>query len=154
MSAEKQDQTRVWTPPTAPAAPPPEAPAAVRPLDATTLDRKLRLVRRLLGGSFVLNGAVLILLVQQSGELARNRQMIADMNQRAEAAIARLAPDLEARFKRLDAALVSFGAEGEKLAQRIRQSEDEFMRRLEREFPQIADRYFNQKMRSLRDVIR
>jgi hypothetical protein len=116
------------------------------PMDPQLMEQKLNALRNLLIVTVILGLVLAGLAIHQSRMIDRNRQELSNMKKDA---VENLMPTLDRRLKEFDARLSNAQSMMEGMDGKMRQAEDRFVQRMNRELPKIIDRYVEQKAKEL-----
>ncbi len=133
----------------APAAAAPEAEVTetgLSPEEEAMIEQKLNAVRNLLAANLIAVVLLLGVTFVQNQLIQQNKTAVLELKAEAHDAVGQLMPQLNARLnkfeQRVDAVQVQInGADG-----RMKQAEDHFVQRIDRELPAMMDKYLNRKM--------
>jgi hypothetical protein len=131
---------------------------APAPGNGEELERKLAGIHKLLIANFVVSLVVILVLLFQSQQVASTRQAILDLKKQAQTAVGQFTPTLdsrlgifETRMNEVDAKIKQ-AEDGfvDRLQKEMPGIENHFVSRMEKELPAIMDKYLNRKMEEMK----
>ncbi|HEY6252980.1 MAG TPA: FHA domain-containing protein [Candidatus Angelobacter sp.] len=117
------------------------------------IEQKLNSLRNL---AYLLVAMVAVLLgviFYQNQQIDRNRAELNDMRRQAQSAVAQFTPTLDQKLGALDQRLSTFDQRLNQVDTKMKDTEDQFMTRLNDEIPRMLDRYVDHKMKQLSQVV-
>ena len=112
--------------------------------------RRLKVARNLVIVEFLMLLILAGLLMNQTRLIESNKEDLASMKRDA---VERLLPRLDQRLKEFDTRLNSTQSMLEGVEGKMRESENRFLSRVNREMPKILDRYVEQKLREIKKAV-
>ncbi|HEY6350153.1 MAG TPA: FHA domain-containing protein [Candidatus Angelobacter sp.] len=116
------------------------------------IEQKLNSLRNL---AYLLVAMVAVLLgviFYQNQQIDKNRAELNDMRRQAQSAVAQFTPTLDQRLGALDKRLTGFDQRLNQVDAKMKDTEDQFMTRLNDEIPRMLDKYVDHKMKQLSQV--
>lgn len=107
------------------------------------IERKLTQIRNLLAVNLVGLLILLFALFYQGQQIAKNNGAVADLKRGAESAVQQFTPALDARLSTFEKRMDGMDA-------KMKQAEDRFVERLNRQIPLVLDAYVNRKMQEVK----
>ncbi|HKD13436.1 MAG TPA: FHA domain-containing protein [Candidatus Angelobacter sp.] len=119
-----------------------EATASLSREDEEMIQQKLNSLRNLVYLLVAMVAVLLGVIFYQSQQIDKNRAELNDMRRQAQSAVAQFTPQLDQRLNSFDKRLDQVDA-------KMKDTEDEFMNRLNRELPRMLDKYVDRKVKEL-----
>jgi len=110
--------------------------------DEAMIQQKLNSVRNLVYLLVVMVAVLLGVIFYQSQQIDKNRAELNDMRRQAQSAVAQFTPQLDQRLTAFDKRL-------DQVDTKMKESEEEFMNRINRELPRMLDKYVDRKVKEL-----
>ena len=120
--------------------------------DEAMIQQKLNSLRNLV---YLLVGMVAVLLgviFYQSQQIDKNRSELSEMRRQAQSAVAQFTPALDSRLSTLDQRLNTFDQRLNQVDTKMKDTEDEFLNRLNNELPRMLDKYVDRKVKQLSEA--
>jgi len=86
---------------------------------------------------------LLLAVLYQGQQINRNREVLTGMHQEAQNAVKTFTPALDQRLKVMEQRMDGFDG-------KMKQAEDRFVERMNKELPSVMDKYINRKFEELR----
>jgi len=144
------------------AAPPPQTTSRVMPSetpraathvslgDEQMIERKLDSIRNLLGANLAVMLVLLFGLLYENQQISRNRDTLLEMRKQAQTAVGQFTPALDARLGAFESRLGAFEKRADGLDGKMKEAEDHFIGRVDKEMPVVLDKYVNRKMEEMK----
>src|SRR5215471_15649717 len=110
--------------------------------DEAMIQQKLNSVRNLVYLLVAMVAVLLGVIFYQSQQIDKNRAELNDMRRQAQSAVAQFTPQLDQRLNAFDKRL-------DQVDEKMKNAEDEFMSRMNKELPRMLDRYVDRKVKEL-----
>jgi pSer/pThr/pTyr-binding forkhead associated (FHA) protein len=123
--------------------PSPARPATLEVGDQQAMDKRLDSIRNLLAANLAVMVILLLAVLYQGQQINRNREALTGMHQEAQNAVKTFTPALDQRLKVMEQRMDGFDG-------KMKQAEDRFMERMNKELPSVMDKYINRKFEELR----
>ena len=107
------------------------------------IERKLNQIRNLLALNLIGLLSVLFAMFYQGQQIAKNKDAVADLKKGAESAVQQFTPALDARLSTFEKRMDGMDA-------KMKEAEDRFVERLNRQIPVALDAYVNRKMQEVK----
>jgi len=117
------------------------------------IEQKLNSLRSLAYLLVVMLAVLLGVIFYQSQQIDRNRTELNDMRRQAQSALAQFTPALDQRIAALDQRLSTFDQRLNQVDTKMKDTEDQFMTRLNDEVPRMLDKYVDRKMKQLSSAV-
>lgn len=117
------------------------------------IEQKLNSLRNLAYLLVVMVAILLGVIFYQSQQIDRNRAELNDIRRQAQSAVAQFTPALDQRIAALDQRLSTFDQRLNQVDTKMKDTEDQFMSRLNDEVPRMLDKYVDRKMKQLSSEI-
>lgn len=117
------------------------------------IEQKLNSLRNL---AYLLVAMVAVLLgviFYQNQQIDRNRAELTDLRRQAQSAISQFTPALDQRLGALDQRLNTFDQRLNQVDTKMKDTEDQFMARLNDEVPRMLDKYVDRKVKQLKEEV-
>jgi hypothetical protein len=114
------------------------------------MEKTLKMIRNVVFAIFALLLILGGVMLSEMQKIDENRRAILKMRAEAGDAVQQLQPKLDERLKKLEGTLASAQDQMNGIDDKIRQSEDGFVQRMNTELPKIMDRYWNTKIAELK----
>lgn len=117
------------------------------------IEQKLNSLRNL---AYLLVAMVAVLLgviFYQNQQIDRNRAELTDLRRQAQSAISQFTPALDQRLGALDQRLNTFDQRLNQVDAKMKDTEDQFMARLNDEVPRMLDKYVDRKVKQLKEEV-
>jgi hypothetical protein len=135
--APKPEMPRVLSTPS------PARPATLEVGDQQAMDKRLDSIRNLLAANLAVIVILLLAVLYQGQQINRNREALTGMHQEAQNAVKTFTPALDLRLKVMEQRMDGFDG-------KMKQAEDRFVERMNKELPSVMDKYINRKFEELR----
>jgi pSer/pThr/pTyr-binding forkhead associated (FHA) protein len=129
--------------PRAVSAPSPARPATLEVGDQQAMDKRLDSIRNLLAANLAVMVILLLVVLYQGQQINRNREALTGMHQEAQNAVKTFTPALDQRLRVMEQRMDGFDG-------KMKQAEDRFVERMNKELPSVMDKYINRKFEELR----
>ena len=113
------------------------------------LERKMNALRNLVLVLLLLLVGMAAMMLSQGRQINRNHDTLKEMQKQAETAMGQFTPELDARLSKFEKHIDQVQGQMNGLEGRIKVAEDQFLQRINREMPQMLDRYMDKKMREI-----
>jgi pSer/pThr/pTyr-binding forkhead associated (FHA) protein len=113
------------------------------------IEQKLNSLRNLVYLLVAMVAILLGVIFYQSQQIDKNRAELNDMRRQAQSAVAQFTPALDQRLSTLDQRLGTFDQRLNQVDGKMKDTEEEFMTRLNTELPKMLDKYVDRKMKQL-----
>ena len=123
--------------------PSPARPATPEVGDQQAMDKRLDSIRNLLAANLAVMVILLLAVLYQGQQINRNREALTGMHQEAQNAVKTFTPALDQRLKVMEQRMDGFDG-------KMKQAEDRFVERMNKELPSVMDKYINRKFEELR----
>jgi pSer/pThr/pTyr-binding forkhead associated (FHA) protein len=123
--------------------PSPARPATLEVGDQQAMDKKLDSIRNLLAANLAVMVILLLAVLYQGQQINKNREALTGMHQEAQNAVKTFTPALDQRLKVMEQRMDGFDG-------KMKQAEDRFVERMNKELPSVMDKYINRKFEELR----
>lgn len=133
--------------------PPPTTGSELSQEEEEMIEQKLNSLRNL---AYLLVAMVAVLLgviFYQNQQIDRNRAELNDMRRQAQTAVSQFTPALDQRMAALDQRLSTFDQRLNQVDTKMKDTEDQFLTRLNDEVPRMLDKYVDRKMKQLSSEI-
>ena len=117
------------------------------------IEQKLNSLRNLAYLLVVMVAVLLGVIFYQNQQIDRNRVELNDMRRQAQTAVAQFTPALDQRIAALDQRLSIFDQRLNQADTKMKDTEDQFMTRLNDEVPRMLDKYVDRKMKQLSSAV-
>lgn len=107
------------------------------------MDKRLDSIRNLLAANLAVIVILLLAVLYQGQQINRNREALTGMHQEAQNAVKTFTPALDLRLKVMEQRMDGFDG-------KMKQAEDRFVERMNKELPSVMDKYINRKFEELR----
>jgi len=135
-------------------APKPEMPRGIsmqspaRPIgpevgDQQVMDKKLDSIRNLLAANLAVMVILLLAVLYQGQQINRNKEAITGLREEAQNAVKTFTPALDQRLKTMEQRMDGFDG-------KMKQAEDRFVERMNKELPSVMDKYINRKFEEMK----
>jgi hypothetical protein len=135
-------------------APKPETPRGIsmqspaRPIgpevgDQQVMDKKLDSIRNLLAANLAVMVILLLAVLYQGQQINRNKEAITGLREEAQNAVKTFTPALDQRLKTMEQRMDGFDG-------KMKQAEDRFVERMNKELPSVMDKYINRKFEEMK----
>ena len=131
------------SPANAPSAMPNNAIPEGEPGADIVIERKLTQIRNLLAVNLVGLLIVLFAIFYQGQQISKNKDAVTDLKKGAESAVQQFTPALDARLSTFEKRMDGMDA-------KMKEAEDRFVERLNRQIPVVLDAYVNRKMQEVK----
>lgn len=123
--------------------------AALSQEDEGMIEQKLNSLRNLAYLLVVMVAVLLGVIFYQSQQIDKNRVELNDLRRQAQGAVAQFTPTLDQKLGALDQRLSTFDQRLNQVDTKMKDTEDQFMTRLNDEIPRMLDKYVDHKMKQL-----
>ncbi len=113
------------------------------------IEQKLNSLRNLVYLLVAMVAVLLGVIIYQSQQIDKNRAELGDLRRQAQGAVAQFTPALDQRLGALDQRLGTFDQRLNQVDAKMKDTEDQFMTRLNNELPRMLDKYVDRKMKQL-----
>jgi hypothetical protein len=135
-------------------APKPEMPRGIsmqspaRPIgpevgDQQVMDKKLDSIRNLLAANLAVMVILLLAVLYQGQQINRNKEAVTALREEAQNAVKTFTPALDQRLKTMEQRMDGFDG-------KMKQAEDRFVERMNKELPSVMDKYINRKFEEMK----
>ena len=119
------------------------SPATPEVGDQQAMDKRLDSIRNLLAANLAVMVILLLAVLYQGQQINSNREALTGMHQEAQNAVKTFTPALDQRLKVMEQRMDGFDG-------KMKQAEDRFVERMNKELPSVMDKYINRKFEELR----
>jgi len=120
--------------------------------DEAMIQQKLNSLRNLVYLLVAMVAVLLGVIFYQSQQIDKNRSELSEMRRQAQSAVAQFTPALDSRLSTLDQRLNTFDQRLNQVDSKMKDTEDEFLNRLNNELPRMLDKYVDRKVKQLSDA--
>lgn len=117
------------------------------------IEQKLNSLRNLVYLLVAMVAVLLGVIFYQSQQIDKNRAELNDLRRQAQGAVAQFTPALDQKLGALDQRLSTFDQRLNQVDVKMKDTEEEFMTRLNNELPKMLDKYVDRKMKQLGQAI-
>ncbi|MGA2960942.1 MAG: FHA domain-containing protein [Candidatus Korobacteraceae bacterium] len=111
--------------------------------DQQVMDKKLGSIRNLLAANLAVMVILLLAVLYQGQQINKNRDALTGMHEEAQNAVKTFTPALDQRLKVMEQRMDGFDG-------KMKQAEDRFVDRMDKELPSVMDKYINRKFEEIK----
>lgn len=107
------------------------------------MDKKLDSIRNLLAANLAVMVILLLAVLYQGQQINRNKEAVTALREEAQNAVKTFTPALDQRLKTMKQRMDGFDG-------KMKQAEDRFVERMNKELPSVMDKYINRKFEEMK----
>jgi CHASE3 domain sensor protein len=111
--------------------------------DQQVMDKKLDSIRNLLAANLAVMVILLLAVLYQGQQINRNKEAVTALREEAQNAVKTFTPALDQRLKTMEQRMDGFDG-------KMKQAEDRFVERMNKELPSVMDKYINRKFEEMK----
>jgi CHASE3 domain sensor protein len=111
--------------------------------DQQVMDKKLDSIRNLLAANLAVMVILLFIVLYQGQQINRNKEAVTALREEAQNAVKTFTPALDQRLKTMEQRMDGFDG-------KMKQAEDRFVERMNKELPSVMDKYINRKFEEMK----
>ncbi len=124
----------------------PAGPIGPKVGDQQVMDKKLDSIRNLLAANLAVMIILLLAVLYQGQQINKNKEAITGLREEAQNAVKTFTPALDQRLKTMEQRMDGFDG-------KMKQAEDRFVERMNKELPSVLDKYINRKFEEMKRQI-